>query len=116
MAAMLLSLLPFAAGCSTLPPRQWPLMQLGAVVAAYPVVAGAAIPVPVSSTELTILSLSAEPTPQAERWEQGHRWLVPPPQCDVLVVTCRYRAYARDGAVPTPQQLFPGADVTVLAP
>lgn len=116
MARMLLSVAPFAAGCSVLPPRSWPAMAQADIVATFPVADGAAVELPVSSPDLTILSLTVEPPPQGEAWRDGRRLLVPPPGCRELVVRCRYRAYARDGVVPAPQQLFPGATITAHTP
>jgi len=113
---MLLPALAFALACSTVPGRDWPALQLGAVMAQYTVADGGEIEVPVSSVDLTILSLVVEPPQQQERWRDGRRFLVPPPGCTSVVVRCHYRAYAHDGALPSPQQLFPGAVVTPLQP
>ncbi len=113
---MLPLLLPFAAACTIMPPRAWPLLDQRTVRAAYRVAAATPIELPVSSTDLTILALAIEPPPQSERWQAGRRWIVPPDGCREVVVTCTYRAYARPGGVPGPAQLFPGAAIAATTP
>jgi hypothetical protein len=115
IAAILLPTLAGAA-CSTVPPRDWPAFDERRVAAEYRVTDGQHIEVPVSSPDLTVLSLEVEPAAAAEVWRDGRRWLVPPPGCARIVVTCAYRVYARDGATAGPRQLFPGATVTELPP
>lgn len=106
----------FATSCSTVPPREWPPFDQRTVRATYRV-DGGAIELPVSSPDLTVLELTTEPAIEAEHWIEGRRRVVPPAGCTQLTVRCVYRAYAKDGHVPTPQQVFATAiSVEDLAP
>lgn len=115
MVAILLSVPPFAA-CSTLPPRDWPARDERTVFADYTPRAGEPIELPSSSIDLTILSLAIEPPPRTETFRGGRRLVLPPADCTRVRVTCSYRAYARDGHLPTAAELFPGATVTPVRP
>lgn len=98
----------FLVACSTLPPREWPAFDLRTVRVTFRT-DGSPIEVPASTPSLTILDLAIEPPPVAEHWHQGRRLVSPPRGCTELEVRCTYRAYATDGTVPTPQQVFAGA-------
>lgn len=97
-----------AAACSTVPSREWPPFDQRTVRATFRT-DGAPIELPASSADLTVIELVIEPAPAAEQWVGGRRRVVPPAGCSELHVRCVYRAYARDGALPSPQQVFVGA-------
>lgn len=104
------------ASCSTMPSREWPPFDQRTVRATYRA-DGTPIEVPASSPTLTVLELSIEPPSAAEQWTGGRRRIVPPVGCTHVVVRCVYRAYATNGVLPTPQQVFAAAaKVEEIAP
>lgn len=109
--ATLLLLSPSA--CSTVPQDRFPAFEERSITATYDFAAADAprAAVPSSNADVVVLELSSTPPFHGEVFEHGQRYLLPPPHCTSMTVHCRYRAYAQDGAVPTPQQLFPAATV-----
>jgi hypothetical protein len=62
-----------------------------------------------------VQELSLDPTPHAELFADGERWLVYPAGTSVQV-RCRFRAYATNGGpVPSPAEVLSGArDIRTL--
>lgn len=104
-----------AAACSQMPSREWPTHEQRTVVAEYDA-KGAPIELPQSSEALTVLALRVEPEGLRESWQDGRRLLLPRDGAARIRVTCTYRAYATQGAIPTPDQLFRGAASLLVAP
>lgn len=77
---------------------------------------GAPIELPQSSETLTVLALRVEPEGLRESWQEGRRLLHPRGGAARIRVTCTYRAYAAQGAIPTPDRLFRGAASLHVAP
>lgn len=101
--------------CSVLPPRTFPPADEREVVVHYELTRGgpAAVRVPASGDDVTVLWLETEPAGLRESFDGGVRRLhLDGPE---LVIRCRYRAYGRlspeagQRALPEPEQLFPGA-------
>ncbi len=105
---MLLATALAAVACSVLPPRQWPSYEERTVQLTYRSSDGP-MQLPSSSPELTVLELKFDPLPEREYFRGGIRFASPSPGTDLTRIRCRYRAYAVDGALPAPEQLFPGA-------
>lgn len=116
MLLILLSTVAMHAACSTVPQRAWPPFDERTVTAAFPWDGASPIELPVSSDVLTILSLQIEPSAVVEYWQGGKRLVRPPDGCREITVTCSYRAYAKEGSLPTPHQVFHGARVQVTNP
>lgn len=101
-------------GCSTLPSGHYPPFAEYCVQAEYQFAGGAGerrVAVPATDDLLTVLDLQVEPAPLDERFQDGRRWLLLPPDCDHVTVRCRYRDYCahRLGAALPPDGLFPDA-------
>jgi hypothetical protein len=72
-----------------------------------------AIEVPASGPEMTVLELDVVPAPRGERFEQGHRILLLPFDCEHARLRCRLQRWSSSRsfdltARPRPD-LFPGA-------
>jgi hypothetical protein len=98
------------AACSTLPPASYPEFADHLVAAEFVVPEGGLLQLPVTTTDLVVLELTATPPPERERFGRGgERWLVYPAGTHVHV-QCRCRSYAApDGRPLSPAQLLPGA-------
>ena len=103
-------------GCSTVPDAAWPLAVDGQLEVVYHFADGAprVFRVPSSDDQLTVRWLEADPPVVAERFVDGGRLWIAPPQLDELKVRFGYRLWGRgqndrDGGIAA--DCFPGAQV-----
>lgn len=109
--------LAFLAGCSVLPPSEYPPYEDHYLEVLYELDAGAErrLEVPASGIDLTIYELRTDPSDIPETFEQGRRWLVPPPDVDTVTLRVRYRTFAvGEDPARAQEKLFPGA--TLIRP
>jgi hypothetical protein len=99
----------FAGACSTVPPDVYPPSEERHVQAAFTGRGGGEVEVPASTANLTVLELESVPAAAGERFADGRRHLAVPRDCPRFVVRVRYRAYAVQGRIPPPRELFPDA-------
>ncbi|MBK8978288.1 MAG: hypothetical protein IPM29_20485 [Planctomycetes bacterium] len=84
--------------CSTLPERGWPERHLGELSTAVELSPDTVrlVEVPMSDSELTILSLQVDPPALAEHFRDGRRFLELPPGTGSAHLTLRYRVFGPD--------------------
>lgn len=102
---------PFLAGCSVLPPAEYPPHRDHHLEVRYelPPEGERRLQVPASGAELTVYELLTEPAGIPEAFEAGRRWLLPPPEIDTVILRVRYRTFAAEDGDLAPEHLFPGA-------
>lgn len=102
----------FLAGCSVLPPSDYPPYEDHNLVVLYELGEGGdrRLQVPASGLDLTIYELRTEPSGIPESFEQGRRWLLPPPDVDTVTLRVRFRTFDTEGdSARAHERLFPGA-------
>lgn len=93
-----------------MPPTSPPPFTEWSGTAVLPVAADGWVWLPQSGTDLTILSLRAEPAGVDERFVDGRRQIHAPPGCQHVRLHLHYRAWADEpAALPTPQTVLPEA-------
>ena len=107
--ALLLLLIGMLAGCSTLPPTQYPPFVEHAVRATFVVAADGRLALPTTTNDFVMQQLTLSPPALREEFDRdGSRWFCYPAGTQVQA-ELRWRQYAPVAEQRTPQQALPHA-------